>query len=89
MISYPPEAFRHTREDSSQPPSITQGFRQGRAFALAVKDRPDFPERYERASEIEPEVNRQLESVASLGEVFQRAECLLEPCRRFPVSRAR
>ena len=72
VITNQEEAFRHTCEDPSQPLSITQGLRQRLALALEVKDRSDFPQRCERASEIEPEVNCQLKRVASLWEMFER-----------------
>jgi hypothetical protein len=39
---------------------ITKGYRQGLALAQALKDRSNVPERRERGSEIESEVNRQL-----------------------------
>jgi len=89
VLSEHPEDLRHVREGSSQLPPITKGLRQGLAFTQVMKHRSNFHKRCEGAMDIEPQVNREVDSVTSLWEVFECSECLLKTCPCLPMSRAR
>ena len=72
-----------------KPALIGEGRRERLCFIETFADGPELAERLQRVTEFEPEIDRLLAQLATLGQVLDGGQGLVEPDHGFPVGRAR
>ena len=75
------------RGDPPEPAVIVQGLGQGFGLAQVVEESPKVAKHDERSAQVEPEIDGLLAQVATVGEMPQGHERLLEVGHRLPIGR--
>ena len=78
----------HIGRHPSEPPLVVERPGQGFGFPEIPLDPREFCQREERVSQVEADIDGLLQRLASLGEMGQRRQRLLEVRERLPVGRA-
>ena len=89
LVSSQTEVVGKVSRHSPQSVLIVEGRRERFCFIEALADGPELAERLQCVAEIEPEIDRLLAQLASLGQVLDGVQRLVEPGHGFAVGGAR